>query len=137
MCGSFGFVAVQWTMAVAASSSCSVASRGVRSWAARTKIRYRSALTAIAHFGKGVLQPPLGEVLGDFLATKVVTGLSRSTFQGYVSATRAAEDLEFIPPCIQQIHCPVAKSGRTTPGQPYVGPKGLAALWEGADNPQL
>ena len=123
-------------MAMAAVGSFRVAAVGVRGWAPKTQARYRSALSAVAKYeGTRALRTPLTDTLSDFLASRVPVGQARSTLRGYVSATRAAEDIRLLPGCVQAIHWRLAKSGKPTPGQPYLGPEGLSLLWARAASP--
>ena len=123
-------------MAMAAVGSFRVAAVGVRGWAPKTQARYRSALSAVAKYeGTRALRTPLTDTLSDFLASRVSMGQARSTLRGYVSASRAAEDIRLLPSCVQAIHWRLAKSGKPTPGQPYLGPEGLSLLWARAASP--
>ena len=123
-------------MAMAAVGSFRAAAVGVRGWAPKTQARYRSALSAVAKYeGTRALRTPLTDTLSDFLASRVSTGQARSTLRGYVSATRAAEDIRLLPGCVQAIHWRLAKSGKPTPGQPYLRPEGLYLLWARAASP--
>ena len=123
-------------MAMAAVGSFRVAAVGVRGWAPKTQSRYRSALSAVAKFeGTRALRTPLTDTLSEFLASRVSMGQARSTLRGYVSAVRAAEDVRLLPGCVQAIHWRIAKSGKPTPGQPYLGPEGLCLLWARAISP--
>ena len=123
-------------MAMAAVGSFRVAAVGVRGWAPKTQSRYRSALSAVAKFeGTRALRTPLTDTLSEFLASRVSMGQARSTLRGYVAAVRAAEDVRLLPGCVQAIHWRISKSGKPTPGQPYLGPEGLCLLWARAISP--
>ena len=63
-------------------------------------------------------------------------GQAKSTLRGYVSVVRAAEDVRLLPECVRAIHWRLAKLGKPTPGQPYMGPCGLRLLWSTVSSPQ-
>ena len=101
-----------------------------------TRTRYRLALSVLAdyeHTRGGQLVPC--EILGALWAERVTAGQSRSTLWGYVSAARAPEDLELPPRVVCPLHWRMARAGKPTPGQPYIGSRGLVALWARASTP--
>ena len=106
-----------------------VAAVGGRGWAPKTQTRYQSALSALASLeGSRTLQSSLIDMLSQFLALGVSMGPARSTLCAYVSAVWAAEDVRLLPECVWAIHRRLAKSGKPTPGQPYMGLSGLRLL---------
>ena len=75
----------------------------------------------------------MARVLAEFLAARAVAGERHSTLHGYNAAVRAAEDLGWIGPVVQQLHKCIAQAASKVGFQPYSPPEGLCILVESAE----
>ena len=69
----------------------------------------------------------LAGVLAEFLAAEAEAGERQSILPGYNTAVRAAEDLPWIGPVLQQIHKRIAHAVSQVGFQPYFPPEGCAS----------
>ena len=104
-----------------------------RSWRAGTRRAYAQKLAKIAEFEEAPAGTSLARVLAGFLAARAEAGERQSTLRGYNAAVRAAEDLGWIGPTVQQLHKRIAQAASKVGLQPYLPPEGLCVLVERAE----
>ena len=79
-----------------------------RLWRAGTRKAYAQELAKIAEFQEAPGEASLARVVAGFLADRAEAGQRQSTLRGYNAAVRAAEDLGWIGPTVQQPHKRIA-----------------------------
>ena len=100
-------------MATAAVGSCRVAAMGVRGWAPKTQMRYRSALSTLDCFGQSrALRSSLTDRLSEVLLLRVSIRHASSALRRYLSTVRAAEDAGLLPECMRATHWTIANQGK-------------------------
>ena len=104
-----------------------------QSWRAGTRRAYAQKLAKIAEFYKASGETSLARVLAGFLAAMAEAGERQSTLRGYNAALRAAQDLGWIGPTVQQPHKRVAQAASKVGVQPYLPPEGLCVLVKRAE----
>ena len=104
-----------------------------RSWRAGTRRAYAQKLAKIAEFQEAFGETSLVRVLAGFLAARAEAGERQSTLRGYNAAVRAAKDLGWIGPTVQQLHKHIAQAASKVGLQPYLPPEGLCVLVERAE----
>ena len=123
---SFRWIWSRWCMLGTEDEPSGPDAWAARSWRAGTRRAYAQKLASG--------EASLAGVLAGFLAARAEAGERQSTLRGDNAAVRAAEDLGWIGPTVQQLHKRIAQAASKVGLQPYLPPEGLCVLVERAEN---
>ena len=130
---SFRWIWSRWCMLGTEDEPSGPDSWAARSWRAGTRRAYAQKLAKIAEFEETSGQTSLARVLAGFLAATAEVRERQSTLHGYIAAVRAAEDLSWIGPTVQQLHKRIAQAASKVGLQPSLPLEGLCVLVERAE----
>ena len=130
---SFRWISSRWCLLGTKDEPSGLDAWATRSWRAGTRRANAQKLAKIAEFLEASRETSLAKVLAGFLAARAEAGETRSTLRGYNAAVRAAEDLGWIGPTVQQLHTHIAQAASKVGLQPYLPPEGLCVLFERAE----
>ena len=102
------------------------------SWRPRTRSQYASRLWAFAAYAERAGSPDPAATLAGLLAERAQGGATASALRGIISAVRAVEDLQWLPPTVTTLHKRIAAGAASSGSQPYLSPAGLVQLVERA-----
>ena len=125
---SFRWIWSRWCMLGTEDEPSSPHAWAARWWRAGTHRAYAQKLAKIAEFQESSREASLARVLAEFLAARAEAGEQQSTLRGYDVPVRAAEDLGWIGPTVQQLHKRIAQAPCKVGLQPYLPPEGLCVL---------
>ena len=131
---SFRWIWLRWCMLGTEDEPSGPDAWAARSWRAGTRRAYAQKLANFAEFQEASGEASLAGVLAEFLAARAEAGERQSTLRGYNAAVRAAEDLGWIAPTVQQLHKRIAQAASKVGLQPYLPPEGLCVLVERAED---
>ena len=125
-------LARRWETAARADEPCSPEESAVQSWRPRTRSQYASRLRALAAYAERAGPLDLAAPLAGGLAERAQAGATASALRGIISAVRAVEDLQWLPPTVTTLHKRIAAGAASSGSQPYLSPAGLVQLVEKA-----
>ena len=100
-------------------------------WRPRTRSQYASRLRALAAYAERTGPPDQAATLAGPLAERAQAGATASALRGSISAIRAVEDLQWLPPTVTTLHKRIAAGAASSGSQPYLSPAGMVQLVEG------
>ena len=106
----------------------------MQSWRLRTRSQYASRLRALAAYAERTGPPDPAAALAGLLAEPAQAGATASALRGNISAIRAVEYLQWLPPAITPLHKRIAAGAASSGFQPYLSPAGMVHLVERAKN---
>ena len=106
----------------------------MQSWRPRTRSQYASRLRALAAYAERTGPPDPAAALAGLLAERAQAGATASALRGIISAIRAVEDLQWLPPAVTPLHKRIAAGAASSGFQPYLSPAGMVHLVERAKN---
>ena len=104
----------------------------MQSWRPRTRSQYASRLRALAAYAERAGPPDPAATLAGLPAERAQAGATASALRGIISAVRAVEDLQWLPPTVTTLHKRIAAGAASLGSQPYLSPAGLVQLVEKA-----
>ena len=104
----------------------------MQSWRPRTRSQYASRLRALAAYAERTGPPDPAATLAGLLAERAQAGATASALRGIISAIRAVEDLQWLPPTVMTLHKRIAAGAASSGSQPYLSPAGMVQLVERA-----
>ena len=104
----------------------------MQSWRPRTRSQYASRLQALAAYAERTGPPDPAATLAGLLAERAQAGATASALRGIISAIRAVEDLQWLPPTVTTLHKRIAAGAASSGSQPYLSPAGMVQLVERA-----
>ena len=103
-------------------------------WRPRTRSQYASRLRALAAYAERTGPPDAAAALAGLLAERAQAGATASALRGIISAIRAVEDLQWLPPAVTPLHKRIAAGAASSGFQPYMSPASMVQLVERAKN---
>ena len=104
----------------------------MQSWRPRTRSQYASRLRALAAYAERTGPPDPAATLAGLLAERAQAGATSSALRGIISAIRAVEDLQRLPPTVTTLHKRIAAGAASSGSQPYLSLAGMVQLVERA-----
>ena len=123
-------LAHRWETAARADDPCSPEESAMQSWRPRTRSQYASRLWALAAYAERTGPPNPAATLARLLAERAQAGATASALRGIISAIRAVEDLQWLPPTVTALHKRIAAGAASSGSQPYLSPAGRVKLVE-------
>ena len=106
----------------------------MQSWRPRTRSQHASQLRALAAYAERTGPPDPAAALAGLLAERAQAGATASALRGIISAIRAVEDLQWLPPAVTPLHKRIAAGAASSGFQPYLSPARMVHLVERAKN---
>ena len=104
----------------------------MQSWRPRTRSQYASRLRALAAYAERTGPPDPAATLAGLLAERAQAGATAAALRGIISAIRAVEDLQWLPPTVTTLHKRIAAGAASSGSQPYLSPASMVQLVERA-----
>ena len=104
----------------------------MQSWRPRTRSQHASQLRALAAYAERTGPPDPAATLAGLLAERAQAGATVSALRGIISAIRAVEDLQWLPPTVTTLHKRIAAGAASSGSQPYLSPASMVQLVERA-----
>ena len=87
---------------------------------------------ALAAYAERTGPPDPAATLAGLLAERAQAGATASALRGIISAIRAVEDLQWLPPTVRTLHKGIAAGAASSGSQPHLSPAGMVQLVERA-----
>ena len=102
----------------------------MQSWRPQTRSQYASRLRALATYATRTSLFDPAAALAGLLVERAQAGATASALRGIISAVRAVEDLQWLPPAVTPLHKWDRSGAPSSGSQPYLSPAGMVLLVE-------